>query len=96
MTTYLEQLNIKKINIILLFVLTGLFLSYMYMVGNVIFDVVAQKETELSNRTLMSEISSLELGTLSIQNNLNISFAKSLGFVESTPRFATRAAFVVR
>ena len=94
--TYIAQYNIKKINTILLFVLVGLFLGYMYMVGNVIFDVVAQNEIKSTNRTLMSEISSLELGTLSIQNNLNISFAKSLGFVESTPRFATRAAFVVR
>jgi hypothetical protein len=96
MTTYLEQLNIRKINITLFAVLGVLFVGYVYLLGNTIFDVVARKEIETNNRTAMSEISSLELGNLSMYNNLDITYAKSIGFVESTPHFATRAAFVVR
>ena len=72
------------------------FFAYVFLLGNTIFDVVSRKVAENDSRELLAEISSLELSALNLDNSLSLDQAKELGFVESTPHFASRSLFVVR
>jgi hypothetical protein len=73
-----------------------LFFAYVFILGDTIFDVVGRKVAEQESRTLLAEISSLELSALDLYNDLSLEEASRLGFVESNPHFASRSLFVVR
>lgn len=91
-----SKTNFKKVT---KFVLAGagmLFFVYVFLLGDTIFDVVSRKVAEGQSRDLLAEISSLELSALDLYNDLSLDEAKSLGFVESNPHFASRSLFVVR
>jgi hypothetical protein len=73
-----------------------LFFVYIFLLGDTIFDVVGRKVAEQESRDLLAEISSLEISALDLYNDLSVDEAKNLGFVESTPHFASKNHFVVR
>ncbi len=72
------------------------FFAYIFILGNTIFDVVGRKVAETESRNLLAEISSLEHSTFDLYKGLSLDEASRVGFVESTPHFASRSLFVVR
>lgn len=71
------------------------FFTYMFFLGNTIFDLVARKNAETAIRDVSSKISSLELEVLSYNNQVTLDRAYELGFVNnSDPKFVSRKAFV--
>lgn len=61
-----------------------LFLVYMYVVGTIVFNIVARKDIEHSNQLLTSSLNEMELTYLDSSNSINKSLAQTLGFKEAT------------
>lgn len=65
-------------------------IAYVYMIGNMVFDIVARKTLETEARNLSNEVRELEIVYLNESNKIDIAFANSLGFKETQANFATR------
>lgn len=82
------QIFLFRILIITLFVL---FISYIYLIGSITFNVLERKSLEGDIRTLGNNISELEIVYLNNTNEINKNYAISKGFVEARQSiFATR------
>lgn len=69
-----------------------LFLSYVYFLGTITFDIVERKALESEAKNLASDVSALELQYLALSNNIDMQFAGTLGFAEAkVQHFASRA-----
>lgn len=87
----------KKIFVYSAALLGLLIASYLYMVGSITFDVVARKSAESDLRTVRASVGELELEYLSLNNTIDMAYAKDLGFKEaSDAHFATRGSFASR
>lgn len=62
-----------------------LFLSlcYVYLVGSITFNIIARKTLESNINELNSEVGQLELQSIQLVNNIDVSFGKSMGYVEA-------------
>ncbi len=77
---------------ILLSSLFAIFIVYIYIIGSITFNIVARKSLENTSKMLNSNISNLELTYLTNMNDINITKATSLGYVEARSNiFALRA-----
>lgn len=69
------------------YVLAGLaaasFVLYLFFIGQTVFKLVAEKNITVQNRALSTEISQLELETLSLNDTISIERAYELGFVDA-------------
>jgi hypothetical protein len=61
-----------------------LFVCYSYFVGAITFTVINQRAVEESNKTLVSSMSDQERVYLKNQQQLNESYASSIGLVKGT------------
>jgi len=83
--------NIKKrvLNIMLLF-LGVLAFCYIFLLGNIVSNIVERRTFEANARTLSNEVMGLELQYLSMSNKIDLTLAKSMGFQEVKAKFAVR------
>lgn len=71
------------------------FIFYIFFIGQTVFRLVEGKNIENSKRILATEISELELQTLSLNDTISMEKAYELGFVTpSNTKFVTTPAFV--
>ncbi len=71
------------------------FIMYLVFIGQTVFLLVDGKNIELEKRALATEISELELQTLSLNDTISIEKAYELGFVNApNTQFVTTKAFV--
>lgn len=68
---------------ILLFLVVLLSISYIYLIGNITFNVVARKSLEASLANLSSEVNKLDLVYLNKVNGIDKNYAIGNGFVEN-------------
>ncbi len=83
----------------LLAFVTGLaLLAYLFFIGQTVFKLVSEKNISGEIRTLLAEISELELETLSLNDTISIERAYELGFVdaETTQYVAKRGELTLR
>ena len=85
-TTNLKNRNLNLIVSKMVYPVWGIFglvcLSYLFFLGNTIFNVIGQKNYEGESLMVRSEIGQLELSYLNLSDSFNLSFAKSIGFSE--------------
>jgi hypothetical protein len=73
-------------------VLLVLFLSYLYFLGTITFNIVERKALEKQAKGLASNVGTLELQDLALANKIDMAYAGELGFVEASHAiFASRA-----
>ncbi len=60
------------------------FAAYLFLIGQTVFKLVAEKNITAENRGLSAEISQLELAALSLNDTISIEKAYELGFVDAT------------
>lgn len=97
------KMNIKNVNIMnnnieveknilraMIFVLAGLALFYMLILGNMVFNITERRNLEKEIVVLSNEIGELEVSYLAISNSIDVSLSSAMGFRE------TKAAFAVR
>lgn len=69
----------------LLAVITALaFVTYLFFIGQTVFKLVGERSITAENRQLSTDISALELETLSLNDTISIERAYELGFVNAT------------
>lgn len=91
---------IKKSNELTNFyILSGLvllsFVMYVFFIGQTVFKLVERKNLEAEKRVLATEISKLELETLSLNDTISIDKAYELGFVDAIDtQFASKKEVV--
>ena len=64
-------------------VLVGLFLSYLYFLGTITFNIVERKALESRAKDLASDVSGMELQYLALTNKIDMQHADELGFAEA-------------
>ncbi len=75
----------------------GLFaVCYIFILGNMVVNIIARKGFDINSRSLSSEVNDLELKYLALSNSLDIPFSYSLGFKEVKTTFAVRKTFGFR
>jgi|SRR3989344_4020508 len=83
--------NLERRMLNLIFMSFGaLGLSYILILGNMVFNIVERRQLDGYARTLSTEVRELELSYLSISNDIDLAFSHSLGFKETEVKFATR------
>lgn len=76
---------------LLLYAFAGLALCYVLVLGNIVWNIVERRSLESEARTLVNDVSDLELEYLSLSSSIDASLGSSLGFIETrTEHFATR------
>lgn len=89
--------NIEKLTLNFIFWSFGfLALVYVFILGNMVSNIVARRSFETDARSLSNEVRELELSYLSISNNVDLAFSYSMGFKETKAVFATRKALGYR
>ena len=95
--------RIKNVNIInnnigveriilntMLSILAALAFWYVFIIGNMVFDIVQRKALEKEALALSNEVSSLELSYLSISGGIDLELSSAMGFKETKATFTTR------
>jgi hypothetical protein len=80
----------RRVLYIMLMSLGALALCYIFILGNMVFNIVERKALEKEILTLSNEVGALELSYLSLSNKVNLDLSYSMGFKEIKPSFATR------
>ncbi len=75
---------------VVLFSFGALALSYVLILGNIVFNIVERKTAETKVRALSSIVGDLELQYLDMSNNIDLNLSKEMGFKEINATFATR------
>ena len=82
----------KSIFRILISLLVGISLIYIYLIGSITFNILARKNLESTAKTLGNSVSQLELTYLNKANEIDKNYALSLGYIEREPEiFVTRS-----
>lgn len=79
----IRSLNEMKPFYILAFIAFSAFVFYAFFIGQTVFRLVEGKNMENNMRALSTEISELELQTLSLNDTISIDKAYELGFVDA-------------
>lgn len=74
----------------MLWTLGALIFFYVFMIGNMVFNIVERKSLETHAYTLSNEVKNLELEYLSVSQKVDLNLAHSLGFKEIKAKYATR------
>lgn len=77
---------------IMLSILTALAFWYVFIIGNMVFDIVQRKTLEREALALSDEIGRLELSYLSVSGEIDLALSQLMGFKEAKPVFAPRKA----
>ena len=65
-------------------------ISYVFILGSMVFNIVGRKALEKEAVSLSNEVSDLELSYLSVSNSIDMNLSSSMGFKETKATFATR------
>jgi hypothetical protein len=88
-----NNIEVKKIILnLMLSVLAALALWYVFILGNMVFNIVQRRTLEKEVLTLTNEVRNLELSYLSVSNSVDLALSSSMGFKEIKATFATRKA----
>ena len=79
-----------RIFYILLLSMGALALIYIFLLGNMVFNIIERRTLETKARSLSNEVGDLELTYLSMSNKVDLALSASLGFKETKATFATR------
>ncbi len=63
---------------------------YVFILGNMVFNIIERRSFEKEALSLSNEVGVLELSYLSLSSKVDLNLAYSLGFKEIKPKFATR------
>lgn len=63
---------------------------YIFLLGNMVFNIVERRAFETDARVLSSEVGDLELIYLSMSNDIDLALSHSMGFKETKAKFTTR------
>jgi hypothetical protein len=63
---------------------------YIFLVTNMIFNIVERRSLEINARALAEEVRDLEYTYLSVSTGVDLALAHSLGFTETKATFITR------
>ncbi len=86
--------NIEKIALnIILWSFGALALSYIFLMGNMVLNIVERQGSEARARVLTNEVRNLEVTYLSMSNDVDLNLSYSMGFKETKAIFATRKSF---
>ena len=77
---------------IMFFILGGLALSYVLILGNTVLNIVQRRALEKEMLVLSNEVGDYELAFLSVSNDIDLPLSSSMGFKEIQVNFATRKA----
>lgn len=95
--SYTRSINIvdnnnlqRRVLHVLLFVLATLAFLYIFLLGNVVFNITARRTLEANARVLANEVGNLELVYLSMSNKVDLKLGHFMGFKETKPKFAVR------
>ncbi|MBP9711507.1 MAG: hypothetical protein KBD55_00525 [Candidatus Pacebacteria bacterium] len=86
--------NDMAIRILRSMLFASLALGFLYVIflGNMVFNIVERKSLESQARNLSNQVGDLELTYLSLSNKIDLELSHSLGYRETTVKFATRKA----
>jgi hypothetical protein len=73
----------RRIFRVLLGSIVCLSLCYVYLIGSITFNVLARKSLEANVNEINSRVGQLELQSIALANNIDISFGKERGFTEA-------------
>ena len=65
-------------------------LSYIIILGNMVFNIVERKVLEKEIASLSNEVGGLELTYLSLSSKVDLKLSETMGFKEAKPAFAIR------
>lgn len=65
-------------------------LWYVFLLGNMVMNIVERRSLEKETFSLSNEVRDMELVYLSMSNNIDLAFSHSIGFKETAAKFATR------
>ncbi|MFA5791654.1 MAG: hypothetical protein WC884_01295 [Candidatus Paceibacterota bacterium] len=86
-----NNIEIKRVIFnIMLSLLVGLALWYVFILGNMVFDIVQRRTLEKEALLISNEVADLELSYLSISKNVDLALSSSMGFKEIKATFAIR------
>ncbi|MFA6257867.1 MAG: hypothetical protein WC671_02560 [Candidatus Paceibacterota bacterium] len=80
----------KNIFYTMVFIFIGLAFFYVFILGNMVFSIVARRALEKEMVALSSEISKLEVSYLTVSNSIDMNLSSTMGFKETKATFATR------
>ena len=67
-------------------------LLYVFVLGNMVFNIIERKTVELDIRNSLNEVANLEADYMTLVNNIDKNSSVVFGFVEVKPVFATRSS----
>lgn len=76
----------------LLFSFGALAIVYVFILWNMVFNIIGRRTLEIEARNLSNEVGQMELNYLTMSNKVDINMGHSLGFKEAKATFATRKA----
>lgn len=72
------------------YILGGLALVYVFILGNTVVNIVQRRALEKQELTLSNEVSNMELSYLSLSGSVDLALSSSMGFKQTKATFATR------
>ena len=82
----------KRILNVMLYTLLSLTIFYVFLLANMVWNIVERKSLEGRALALAGEVGNLELEYFSLSQKIDINLAYSLGFKETKTNFVTRKA----
>lgn len=68
----------------------ALAIIYVFILGNMVFNIIERRSLEKEIVSLSSEVGDMGLTYLSLSNKVDLKLSYSLGFKEIKPKYATR------
>lgn len=65
-------------------------LCYVFILANMVFNIIARKSLEKEVLSISNEVGNLELSYLDLSNKVDLNFSHTLGFREIKPTYAVR------
>ena len=85
----------RKVLFCLVSVFAVLVVSYVYFIGSIVFNILERKTVEADVRSLKSNVGQMELQYLSLNNSVDLAFAREKGYEEpKNLYFASRQSLV--
>ncbi len=86
-----NNIEVKRIILnTMLSILAALAIWYVFIVGNMVFNIVERKAMEKEVNVLVNEVGELELSYLALSNSVDMNLSQTMGFKEAKATFATR------